>query len=279
MKAMRPRTYSATAEQAAAGQRWYLIDAEGQVLGRVATTVANILRGKGKPTFTPHMDGGDFVVVINADKIVTTGAKDTQKNYYRHSNYPGGLKTTTLKVMRQKHPERILEAAVKGMLPKNSLGARVYLHMKVYAGPNHPHAAQKPEVLELPTRGDKRGQIVGGLPHTPAGTATARAKSSGAATLAKPVTLAQAAPVVERAPAESTADEGATADEKALPAGAVWAEADTCPSSHPIKGNNSSSGEFIYHVPGGSFYERTHPEVCFATEDEAQAAGYRASKA
>ena len=274
MKAMRPRTYSATASQAAAGQRWYLIDAEGQVLGRVATTVANILRGKGKPTFTPHMDGGDFVIVINADKIVTTGAKETQKNYYRHSNFPGGLKTTPLKVMRQKHPERILEAAVKGMLPKNPLGARVYLHMKVYAGPNHPHEAQKPERLELPTRGDKRGQVVGGLPSTPAGTAAA----SGRGTVA---TLRAAKPAEAQAPVAAVveADEVAATDEKALPAGAVWAADDTCPASHPIKGNNSSSGEFIYHVPGGSFYERTHPEVCFATEDEAQAAGYRASKA
>ena len=173
MKAMRPRTYSATADQAAAGQRWYVIDAEGQVLGRVATTVANILRGKGKPTFTPHMDGGDYVIVVNAEKVVTTGAKETQKNYYRHSNFPGGLKTTSLKVMRQKHPERILEAAVKGMLPKNTLGKRIYLHMKVYAGPNHPHEAQKPERLEVPTNGGKRGQIVGGLPSTAASTVKA----------------------------------------------------------------------------------------------------------
>jgi large subunit ribosomal protein L13 len=173
MKAIRPRTYSATAAQAKAGQRWYLIDAEGQVLGRVATTVANILRGKGKPTFTPHMDGGDYVIVINADKVVTTGNKETQKVYYRHSNYPGGLKQTTLKVMRQKHPERILEHAVRGMLPKNTLGSRVYLHMKVYAGPNHPHEAQKPEVLELSSNGDKRGQVVTGLPSAPAETVKA----------------------------------------------------------------------------------------------------------
>jgi large subunit ribosomal protein L13 len=173
MKAIRPRTYSATATQAQSGQRWYLIDAEGQVLGRVATTVANILRGKGKPTFTPHMDGGDYVIVINADKVVTTGNKESQKVYYRHSNYPGGLKATPLKVMRQKHPERMLEHAVRGMLPKNTLGKKIYLHMKVYAGPNHPHEAQKPERLELPVNGDKRGQVATGLPSTPATTTKA----------------------------------------------------------------------------------------------------------
>ncbi len=173
MKAIRPRTYSATAVQARAGQRWYLIDAEGQVLGRVATTVANILRGKGKPTFTPHMDGGDYVIVINADKVVTTGNKEVQKIYYRHSNFPGGLKQATLKVMRQKHPERILEHAVRGMLPKNTLGKQIFLHMKLYAGPNHPHEAQKPEVLELASNGHKRGVVVTGLPNTPADTVKA----------------------------------------------------------------------------------------------------------
>lgn len=251
MKAIRPSTYSATAVQAAAGQRWYLIDAEGQVLGRVATTVASILRGKGKPTFTPHMDGGDYVIVINADKVVTTGAKETQKLYYRHSNYPGGLKTTPLKVMREKHPERILENAVRGMLPKSTLGKRMYLHMKVYTGADHPHEAQKPERLELPRTGDKRGQVVGGLPHNPAAVAPAKVVAAGA---------------------------GAATAEKVLPAGAVWAVDDACPSSHPIKGNHSSSGDYIYHIPGGTFYERTRPEVCFASEDEAQTAGYRAPK-
>src|SRR6476661_4868692 len=104
MKAIGTKTYSANAVQAAAGQRWYIIDAEGQVLGRVATTVAQLLRGKGKPNFTPHMDGGDFVIVINAEKIVVTGAKETDKIYYRHSNYPGGLKSTRLKDMRERHP-------------------------------------------------------------------------------------------------------------------------------------------------------------------------------
>ena len=117
------------------------------------------------------MDGGDYVIVINADKVVTTGNKEVQKIYYRHSNFPGGLKQSTLKVMRQKHPERILENAVRGMLPKNTLGKRIYLHMKIYAGPNHPHEAQKPEVLELSSNGHKRGQVVTGLPSTPADTA------------------------------------------------------------------------------------------------------------
>ena len=156
MKAIRPRTYTSTAAQAESGQRWYLIDAEGQVLGRVATTIANILRGKGKPTFTPHMDGGDYVIVINADKVVTTGNKESQKIYYRHSNHPGGLKQTPLKVMRLKHPERMLEFAVRGMLPKNTLGEQQLRKLKVYAGPSHPHEAQQPVSLELESRGTLR---------------------------------------------------------------------------------------------------------------------------
>lgn len=163
MKAIGTKTYSANAVQAAAGQRWYIIDAEGQVLGRIASTVAQLLRGKGKPDFTPHMDGGDYVIVINAEKIVVTGAKETDKVYYRHSNYPGGLKSTRLKEMRQQHPARILEAAVKGMLPKNILGRKIYLHMKVYAGAEHPHSAQKPVQLELLRDGHKRGQVIGGV--------------------------------------------------------------------------------------------------------------------
>lgn len=169
MKAIGTKTYSATAVEAKATQRWYVIDAEGQVLGRVATTVAQLLRGKGKPTFTPHMDGGDFVVIINAEKIVVTGAKETDKIYYRHSNYPGGLKSTRLKDVRAKHPGRILESAVRGMLPKNTLGAKLFHHMKIYAGPEHPHEAQKPVRLEIASQGHKRGQIVGGVPSdTPA---------------------------------------------------------------------------------------------------------------
>ena len=168
MKAIRPRTYSATAVQAHATQRWYLIDAEGQVLGRVASTVAQLLRGKGKPGFTPHMDGGDFVVVINAEKVVVTGTKETSKLYFRHSNYPGGLKVTRLKEMRETHPARLLEKAVRGMLPKGPLGEHAYHHMKVYVGAKHPHEAQQPERLELAREGHKRGQIVGNAPAAPA---------------------------------------------------------------------------------------------------------------
>jgi large subunit ribosomal protein L13 len=161
MKAIGTKTYSATASQAQAGQRWYVIDAEGQVLGRVATTVAQLLRGKGKPTFTPHMDCGDFVVVVNAEKIVVTGNKEIDKLYRRHSNFPGGLRTTRLKDVREKHPARILESAVRGMLPKGALGNKIYLHMKVYAGPDHPHQAQKPVALDLLRDGHKRGQVIG----------------------------------------------------------------------------------------------------------------------
>ena len=180
MKALRPKTYSATASEAQAGQRWYVIDAEGQVLGRVATTVAQLLRGKGKPTFTPHMDGGDYVIVINAEKIVTTGDRENQKKYYRHSNYPGGLKTTVLKDLRAKHPARILEFAVRGMLPKGPLGERIYHHMKVYAGPEHPHEAQRPTPLELARDGHKRGQVTAGSFPTEAMTTAAPARRATA---------------------------------------------------------------------------------------------------
>lgn len=162
MKALQGKTYSATANDARASQRWYLIDANGQVLGRVATTIAQLLRGKGKPNFSPHMEMGDKVIVINAEKIVVTGAKESDKNYYRHSNYPGGLTTTSLREMRAKHPGRILEAAVKGMLPGNRLGKELYLNMKVYAGPEHTHAGQKPIVLSVARDGRKRGQLEGG---------------------------------------------------------------------------------------------------------------------
>jgi large subunit ribosomal protein L13 len=160
MKAIGTKTYSATAIEARATQRWYVIDAEGQVLGRLASTIARIIRGKGKPTFTPHMDGGDYVIVINADKVVVTGNKEEDKVYYRHSGYPGGLTTTRLKDMRAKHPERLVEKAVRGMLPRTKLGERIYLHLKVYAGPNHPHESQKPEKLDLWHDGHHRGRIM-----------------------------------------------------------------------------------------------------------------------
>jgi len=137
------KTYSAKAGEL--NPQWYVIDAEGQVLGRLASQIAQILRGKHKPTYTPHMPCGDFVVVINADKIAVTGRRLDQKMYYRHSQYPGGLKTTSLrKVLEGRFPERALQHAVRGMVMHNSLGADLMSHLKIYAGPNHPHQAQKP---------------------------------------------------------------------------------------------------------------------------------------
>lgn len=130
-------------------REWLLIDATDMVLGRLATQIASILKGKTKPTYTPHVDTGDFVVVINAEKVRLTGKKVEQKMYYRHSLYPGGLKATSFKTMLQRHPERIIEKAVKGMLPKNTLGRAMGKKLKVYAGPEHPHQAQNPRKIEL----------------------------------------------------------------------------------------------------------------------------------
>jgi large subunit ribosomal protein L13 len=137
------KTYSAKA--ADLKPQWYIIDAEGQVLGRLASQIAQILRGKHKPTFTPHLQSGDFVVVINAEKIAVTGRRLDQKIYYRHSQYPGGLKKTTLRhTLSGNYPERALQHAVKGMVMHNRLGADIMSHLKIYAGPTHPHQAQKP---------------------------------------------------------------------------------------------------------------------------------------
>jgi len=130
-------------------RKWYIIDASDAVLGRLATKVATVLRGKHRPQYTPHADCGDHVIVINAEKVRVTGNKETQKMYYRHSQYPGGLKSIRLDKQREKHPERIIELAVKGMMPKNPLGRSMLKKMKVYAGSDHPHAAQKPEPLKL----------------------------------------------------------------------------------------------------------------------------------
>ncbi|MGE7908004.1 50S ribosomal protein L13 [Peribacillus sp. NPDC094092] len=130
-------------------RKWYVIDAEGKTLGRLSTEVASILRGKHKPTFTPNIDTGDHVILINVDKIHLTGKKLTDKIYYRHTMHPGGLKTRTALEMRTNYPERMLELAIKGMLPKNSLGRQIYKKLHVYAGAEHPHAAQQPEVYEL----------------------------------------------------------------------------------------------------------------------------------
>lgn len=129
--------------------RWWVVDAEGQILGRLASAVATRIRGKDKPTYAPHMDGGDFVVVVNAEKIRVTGRKLEQKTYVRHSGYPGGLKEVALAEQLRKHPERVIEAAVRGMLPRNILGRRLFTKLKVYAGPQHPHAAQQPETWTL----------------------------------------------------------------------------------------------------------------------------------
>ena len=128
-------------------KKWYVVDASGMVLGRLASEVASVLRGKNKPEFTPNVDTGDYVIVINAEKIKVTGKKLEQKIYYRHSDYVGSLKETTLKEMLAKHPERVIEFAVKGMLPKGPLGREMMTKLHVYAGAEHPHAAQKPEVL------------------------------------------------------------------------------------------------------------------------------------
>ncbi len=132
-------------------QKWYVIDAADQRLGRLATEIAMILRGKNKPIYTPHMDTGDFVVVINADKVAVTGRKPSQKLYRRHSGRPGGMKTETFNQLQARIPERIIEKAVKGMLPKNTLGRKLFTKLKVYAGSDHPHAAQKPEILTINT--------------------------------------------------------------------------------------------------------------------------------
>lgn len=143
------KTYSAKAAEL--DPQWYVIDAEGQVLGRLASQIAQILRGKHKPTYTPHMPCGDFVVVINADKIAVTGKRLDQKIYYRHSQYPGGLKKTTLRqTLEGRFPERALQHAVKGMVMHNRLGAVLMGRLKIYAGPEHPHSAQKPVIWTGP---------------------------------------------------------------------------------------------------------------------------------
>jgi large subunit ribosomal protein L13 len=130
-------------------RRWYLVDAEGQTLGRLATEIARVLRGKNKPQYTPHVDTGDFVVVVNAEKVVVTGKKAEQKVYRRHSGYPGGLKETSFEQMMERRPTEILRKAVKGMMPKTRLARQQLRKLKIYAGPEHPHAAQNPQRLEV----------------------------------------------------------------------------------------------------------------------------------
>ena len=144
------KSYMANAQSVE--RKWYVVDAEGQTLGRLASEIANVLRGKKKPIYTPHVDTGDYVIVVNAEKIKVTGKKLDQKIYYHHSDYVGGMKETTLKVMLEKKPTEVVRLAVKGMLPKGTLGRHMLDKLHVYAGPEHKHAAQKPEVLEIKSR-------------------------------------------------------------------------------------------------------------------------------
>ena len=130
-------------------RKWYVIDAEGKPLGRVATLAATYLRGKNKPTYTPHIDCGDYIIIVNAEKVLLTGNKENTKMYYNHSMYPGGLRERTAKVMREKYPEEMVERAVRGMLPHNRLGRQMFKKLFVYTGSEHKHSAQKPEVLEV----------------------------------------------------------------------------------------------------------------------------------
>jgi large subunit ribosomal protein L13 len=146
---MERRTWSPKAADLTNGKRWYIVDAEGKTLGRLASVIAATLRGKTKPTYSPHADMGDFVIVVNAEKVALTGKKETQKVYTTHSGYPGGLRQRTVREVRAKHPERIIESAVRGMLPRNVLGEKQLKKLRVYIGPDHPHAAQQPEPLRL----------------------------------------------------------------------------------------------------------------------------------
>ena len=143
------KTYSPSAEEAKASREWWVVDATGQTLGRLATEISKVLRGKHKPTYTPHLDSGDFVIVTNCDRIVVTGNKLDDVRYYRHSRYPGGLKSRTMREQLDKFPERIIFDAVKGMMPKTRLGRAQMKKLKVYKGGEHPHEAQQPKPLEL----------------------------------------------------------------------------------------------------------------------------------
>jgi large subunit ribosomal protein L13 len=147
------KTYSAKPEDIQ--RRWYIVDAEGQTLGRIATTIATVLRGKHKPMYTPHMDCGDYVIVINAAKVAVTGNRMEEKKYYHHSGYPGGLTTETMRAVMAKNPERVITQAVQKMLPKTILSKDVIRKLKVYRGAEHPHGAQQPEVLTINNSGNR----------------------------------------------------------------------------------------------------------------------------
>lgn len=146
---MERRTWSPKMADLNTDKRWYVVDAEGKTLGRLATVIAATLRGKTKPTFSPHADMGDFVIVVNAEKVLLTGKKETQKFYTRHSGYPGGLRRRSVREVRSTFPERLIENAVRGMLPRNALGEKQFKKLRVYAGPDHPHATQQPGPLSL----------------------------------------------------------------------------------------------------------------------------------
>ncbi len=147
MRQMVQKTYATTPD--VIQRRWWVVDAKGQTLGRVASKVAPLLRGTHKPYFTPHLDTGDYVIIVNADKIHVTGKRMDQKTYYRHSGYPGGLKSLTLRELMDKYPTRALRYAIKGMLPKGPLGRRMFKKLKIYASADHPHQAQQPQMLEF----------------------------------------------------------------------------------------------------------------------------------
>ena len=144
-----PKSYSAKPQEALAARKWWVVDAEGQPLGRLASKIASVIRGKNKATFTPHVDTGDFVIVVNAKKVLLTGNKLDQKKYYRHSGYPGGLREETARQLLERRPEEIIRNAVWGMLPKGTLGRRTLSKLKVYAGSDHPHASQQPQPLKV----------------------------------------------------------------------------------------------------------------------------------
>jgi large subunit ribosomal protein L13 len=146
---MERRTWSPKLSDQNDGKQWFIVDADGKTLGRLASVIAATLRGKTKPTYTPHADMGDFVIVVNAEKIALTGKKETDKFYFRHSGYPGGLRRRSVREVRANHPERLIQNAVRGMLPRNVLGTQQLRKLKVYVGPDHPHAAQQPEALSL----------------------------------------------------------------------------------------------------------------------------------
>jgi large subunit ribosomal protein L13 len=143
------KTYIAREAEVQESKKWYVVDANEMILGRMASQIAHILRGKNKPIYSPHQDAGDFIVVVNAEKVRITGKKMQTKNYFRHSGYPGGERVTPISLMLKRHPERVVEYAVKNMLPKNALGRKMFKKLKVYAGPEHPHKAQMPEELKL----------------------------------------------------------------------------------------------------------------------------------